>query len=184
MPSDLFEELIAQNPFEDEWKTMIPELRKIHRMTQRILQKSDIQMMLYESVLFNFAISGELDFFNHKMILSVEQRMRYLVYLQSLFENNFNISVKMIRRNFASDYRYRINPCLFLSDRISYIRVENKKYHNNIMTVNHVVVKNMFDDFYKQIWEFEEEHLIDDNENIGKGLEHLIKSLYIMAEIE
>ena len=52
------------------------------------------------------------------------------------------------------------------------------------MTVNHVVVKNMFDDFYKQIWEFEEEHLIDDNENIGKGLEHLIKSLYIMAEIE
>ena len=184
VPPELFEELLENNPPDDEWALVIPQVRKINQLMQRLFEKSDMQIMIYESVFFNFSISGELDFFNYKVILSAEQRLKYLTYMVNLFENNPNLSVKMALRNFATDYRYRINPCVFLSDRISYIRVENRKYHNNIMMFNHTSVKKMFDQFYAQIWEMDEDNLISDRTQICKSMNHLIKSLKILGEVE
>ncbi|MDD6231640.1 MAG: hypothetical protein PUA89_02820, partial [Frisingicoccus sp.] len=184
VPPELFEELLENNPPGDEWALVVPQVRKINQLMQRLFEKADMQIMIYESVFFNFSISGELDFFNYKVILSAEQRLKYLTYMVNLFENNPNLSVKMALRNFATDYRYRINPCVFLSDRISYIRVENRKYHNNIMMFNHTSVKKMFDQFYAQIWEADESHLISDRTQICKSMNHLIKSLKILSEVE
>ena len=182
LPPGLFDEIISKGYVFGNPDRYALKLKKIYELTQNLLNKSKLKLMISESALFSLSISGELDFFNQKVILTVDQRMEYLKHMLSIIENNQDIQIKMVCRNFASDYHYRVNPCLFLSDRISYIRVENEKYSNNLMVFNHVSVKKSFDCFYEQIWSEEGDIIVDDRIQVCNSIRHVIQGLQIMPE--
>ena len=49
-------------------------MQNIHLLVEEVLKKSHVRILLYETALSQFAISGELDFYNNKILLDTRQR--------------------------------------------------------------------------------------------------------------
>ncbi len=90
------------------------------------LSGEDVFIMIYNSALTNFMLSGELDFFNKKIVLDAKERKKQLEHLKNLFLDHRDLHVKMVSGGFSDDFRYITNPCMFLSDTVNYLRLEKR----------------------------------------------------------
>ena len=178
LPDDVFEELLNSYEFK---KT--DELRKLHILTQSIIEQSIVYMMLYESALSDIVISGELDFFNNKITLTLSQKIRCLEYLVGLLDIK-DAKIKLIDSGFSKDFQYITNPCIFLSDSFCYLRLENKRYKDNILVLNDKSVKEMFEKFYSQIWNNRSDVVIMEKEEIRNRIIHYEESAYLMEKVK
>ena len=61
LPDDLFEELLEAYRAQ-ETDIAVDELRRIHILTKSILQETRIQLVITETAILDFAVTGELDF--------------------------------------------------------------------------------------------------------------------------
>lgn len=184
LPDSLFEQLLEMARTEGNWGMDVSELQRVHSFTKGILEESSIQIMLYESALNDFAVSGELDFYNHRIRLSFEQRLQFVSHLLSLLENNPNLKLKLIRGKFVSDFQYIANPCLFLSDVFSYLRLVKSNAEKNIVTFNHASIRMLFNRFYSQIWEGSSDVVIGNSEAVISNIRHVIRTIQFMSRME
>lgn len=184
IPDDLFEDILDGISEKDETKVDIEKLRLAHSLTKSIFNESEIQIMVYESAFTNFAVSGELDFYNHKIILTTAQRLRYMKYVLSLFEKDTVMKIKMIHGTFVTDYQYITNPCLFLSDGICYMRLNNENFQNNVFMLNGIPIKDLFEKFYEESWNYQNDIVVEDRKSICETLNHVIQSINFLSKIE
>lgn len=184
LPDDLFDEILAQLPDTAEAAVSVDELRNVHLLTKSILEESHTQLMIYEAAFSDLAVSGELDFYNHKVHLTVDQRLRYMTYLLSLLQERENLELKLVYGRFVSDFQYIADQCVFLSDAISYLRLDNSSNRNNLLIVNRADMQVIFNRFFQEIWNNCEEVVISDRTAISEYIQHVIQGIKLISRIE
>lgn len=184
LPKDLMEELMEQNYIKQEWEEDKQKMLQTQKANRNILESRDVKILIYESAFTNFVVSGELDFYNHKIYLSEEQRTKYMNHILSLLETNRNLQIKLVHGGFVKEFQYTSKCCLFLSESVSYLRLYNKNYCNNIVKLNTASIKLMFNQFYKEIWTNRKDVVIEDREEIIQKIRHYIESIQLLRKSE
>ena len=153
MPEALFEELAPE--YCRSRDISLDQLRRIHAMARSVMEEMEIRLMICEKALMEFAVSGELDFFNCKMILTPEQRLTYLHHMRDLYDKNPKVQCKIIRAGALSDVQHIPDPTLFLTDSMSYLRLVRSGNENNMSVVRRMEAHEMIRAFFEDIWQGE-----------------------------
>lgn len=178
LSDDLFDELLTCINTQDK-----DELHKLHHLAQNVIRQPGTRIMVYESALSDLVVSGELDFFNNRVVLTPAQRIRYLAYMLSVL-NTSDILFKLVDGCFSTDFQYITNPCLFLSDSLCYLRLENGRYCDNLLVLNDKSVKEMFEQFYEKIWNKRQDVVIETRSEVINKILHYKASADLIAKME
>lgn len=181
LPEDLFDEILIALSHNMNEIYSKKDLHNIYTLTQSILQKSPIKIMIYESALSDFAISNELDFYNQKVHLSTEQKVHYLKNFLAICQKNKNIEIKLIYGRLVSDFQHIANQCVFLSDTVSYLRLDNSSKKNNLVIVNTFQMQKIFDQFYETAWNIPDISVISDKDTICTYVQNIIESIHLLS---
>ncbi|MBR3786392.1 MAG: helix-turn-helix transcriptional regulator [Firmicutes bacterium] len=152
------------------------EAERVRLLAAKMAEKGQIKVLIYDNAFVDFMLTGELDFFNHKVILSQEERKEVLLHLLRFVTETEEPGVKMIKEGFSDDFKYITNPCFFLSASQGYLRLENDLYEDNLMLLNDERIREKFDRFFARIWEEERENVISNKEEMVAKLENLIET--------
>ena len=164
---------LSEQFFDNE---MMLEAKRAYYLTANAIQTNQIQIMVYGLALMQFALSGELDFFNNKVILSPDELQHEFEYLQLLFAKIDNNHLRMINEGFSDDFTYITNPHFCLSSSIGYLRLENKHYTNNLLLIRDEHMQKSLDVFFNTIWNYDSSIVISSKETIDQRLDTLIKA--------
>lgn len=176
---ELFYQLLEQRFPEDVQARQ--EAERAYLLAGNMLRKKQVKAMIYDRALVDFVLSGELDFFNEKVILPPEQRREELRHIKEILSELDAESLKLIKEGFSEDFKYITNPCLFLSDSVSYLRLENKQYRDNLLLVRSESMKKTFDVFFEKIWNDDQEQIISEHNVIMRKLEDLIETATLLS---
>ena len=184
LPDDLFEEIVEQLLNEKrEYAVTRAELYDLHRLTHNLIEESEIRIIVYEAAFADLNTTGELDFYNCKVTLTPEQRLRYLEYLLTLCRDRKNLNIKLVYGQIVTDFQYKNDQCIFLSDMLSYIRLDNsKRVDNNIVIINRRDVQVLFDNYYESIWNDCQDLVISDRTAICNYIHHTIQGSYLISQ--
>ena len=139
--------------------------------------------MIYNRALVDFVLSGEMDFFNHKVILSPEQRKKTLMHIREMIKKINSRKLKIIVDGFSDDFKYITNPCMFLSDSLDYLRLENQQYENNIMLSKDEYLRRILDVFFENIWNCNENVFDAETDDIVMRLDRFIETSELLMNI-
>jgi len=178
VPQSLFRQL-SQQCF-GENSSLAREAERAWLLSSNVLKGERGRFMLYHLALVDFVLSGELDFFNRRVILGQEQRREVLLYLRRLLGAMEPGTVKLVREGFSDDFKYITNPCLFLSDAVPYLRLENKRYRDNLLLIKDEQVKRVFDVFFETIWHDRGDMVLSDHSRILEKLDSLIETTALL----
>lgn len=184
LPDDLFDEIVRELSVNGKKVVSVEELYQLHQTTKNILKKSSIRLMFYESAFSDLAVSSELDFFNYKIHLSPEQRLRYMSHLLELFQQNCNLELRLVYGRLVSDFRYIADQCMFLSDMFSYLRVDSSGNRHNLMIINQPEMQTVFNQFYEAVWNKEENIVISDTDAISSYVQHIMQGITLLSHME
>ena len=180
LPEDLYMELLDEycqnNP-----DIQLTDMKKLNQLTQRILESTPIRLIIYDSVLKDFTVTGELDFFGIKMSLNVSQRLRCLKNLEYMITDLELLNVCILPEGALSDHQHIAHPTLFMSDSICYLRLKRLAPEYNICIPNKIALNRIFEEFFKDIWSSYINH--DNYRNVLSTLQHAIQTIEIMIEI-
>lgn len=115
-----------------------------------LLQKCLPELLVYRSAFSKLIISGELDFFNQKVILTPEQQMKSVIYVRGLADRG---CVRIVDGGFSTDFQYITDPCVFISDTVVYLRLENGKYEKNLLNITDKKLKAVYKAFFRKVWD-------------------------------
>lgn len=178
-------------------KTTIPEM--IHRfeyeqtlisqkqyclighLTQRILETTPIHLIIYASVLKDFTVTGELDFFGVRISLTISQRLRCLKNLEQLLNKLDLMHVCVLPEGILSDHQHIPHPTLFISDSLCYLRLKKLTPEYNICIPNKIILDHIFEEFFDDVWDSN----IDKNSHntVVAMIQHAIHATEIMLEV-
>lgn len=181
LPNDLFEELLEQSGVSAGRRE---ELRTLHNLTNRIMEKTHVQLMVYEAAFSNLAISDELDFYSRKVSITPEQKLRYMEHLLTLYQEKPNLEIKLIYGQFTTDFQYIDKPCIFLADTRSYLRLSNNNGQSHLVLINRADIQSMFDRFFQEIWEKREDVVVSDRAAITEYIQHVKQGVYLLSSLE
>lgn len=186
MPPDLFEEIVQDLlRTEHQDNITVDELRRLYQTAQNVVHRSSLRMMFYEGAFSDMAVTGELDFFNIKVTLNADQRIRYMENLLKICnERSGEKKFRLVYGNLVSDFRYIANQCVFLSDMYSYLRLDAGGRQNNLMVINRSDVQQVFDQFYEAVWNNKVEVILDDNESISSYIRHVIQGIALLSHMQ
>lgn len=190
LPYDLFEELLVETKLSEHIGVPVENLRKIHNVTAGMLYESKVRIMIYESALNEFIVSGKMDFYNYRIKLSTSQRLRCLKNIMSMIEKSEKsekdekVEIKLICGRLVADFQYKSRPCLFLADTISYMRLGDESYENNVMELNSLPIKKLYNEFYDEVWNSNEEIVISDPTMIRESLGHMLQFGELLERME
>lgn len=182
VPTGLFD--ILAEEIREEWEGSIEELRRLHQLSCGIMEKNDIHIMIYESAFTDFVVSGELDFYNHCLYLTPKQRLQCLKHIFQILQKREYTGIKLIDGGFSKDFQYITNPCLFMSAYICYLRLENGCYENNILILNDKIIRDLFRNFWQEIWDRRSDIVIGEREALISKMEHYLRSVRMLADME
>lgn len=128
-------------------------LTRIHTLNRSVISTMDIKLLLHENTMIDFAVSGTLDFYNHKIHLTPEQRLQVLNHAIQIPGKNENIQFRVLRNGALSDLQHIPNATLFLSDNFCYMRLARSGPANSLSVLNKVQVCDMFRKFYDDVWD-------------------------------
>ena len=146
------------------------------------VQSGLVRVLLYDSALVDFVLTGELDFFNRRVVLTPEQRRQEIAWLRELILKDAGGSFRLIREGFSADFKYITNPCAFLSDSVNCLRLENKRYENNLLLVKNETAKEIFSNFFEKGWEYGRGVVVADPGEIAAKLEDLMGTAELLAK--
>lgn len=153
-----------------------------YEVTRRAASKKGMRVMIYDTALTDFLLTGEIDFFNRRVVLSPEERREQLIYMKKMSCGvNDRIQVKMIKGGFSDDFKYITNPCFFLSESVELIRLNNGIHENNLLIVQDKQFEKIMHDFYEEIWNNRTDVVISDLEMIEEKMDNIIESADILA---
>lgn len=184
LPDDLFTEIVLEMEKSGQGAISVEELYRIHQITRNILEKSFIRLMFYENAFSDLAVSGELDFYNCKITLTPEQRIRYMSHIMEIFSQNSNLELRLIYGRLVSDFKYSSSECVFLSDMFSYLRLNNGGNRNKIMILNRPDIQMIFDQFFKEVWDKDESVVISDTDSISGYIQHIMQGITLLSHME
>lgn len=185
LPDELFDEILDMFKAEDN-KLFFDEssLRYMHSMTLRTLEESELHLLIHCQALWDFAVDGNLDFYDHMVHLSLPQRKQYFDHLLYIFDHSENLKFKLVKEPMILDFKYQINQCVFLSDQFSYLRLNTYNWNNNLAIMNHPNLRCMFDRFFQSAWCDEDKDLLTSHDEIHSFLVHIIQQINILDEIQ
>lgn len=179
---DLFERLLEREFSEDNLARK--EASRAYLIAQNLFAREDVFIMIYNSALTNFMLSGELDFFNKKVVLDAKERKVQLEHFKDLLDVQSDLRIKMISGGFSDDFRYITNPCIFLSDSINYLRLENNYYDKNILLIRDNKLREIFNTFYDKIWIERQDVVVSERQLILEQLDNLINAAGLLCDVE
>ena len=183
LPRDLFEEMAVRvvGPGKADY---LAEVLSVHNLTQRILDCGNVQLMICENAISRFVVSGELDFFNHKLVLNFEQRKRVIENFCAILKKSASLQIRLVHEPLISDSQYSSSPSVFLSSTISYLRLcINWADENLLLRFNRAEMKELYDGFFREIWN-SESHVVSDLEEIDRFVNHLLQGLDLLATVK
>lgn len=184
LPEDLFEELLEkvkqQKGKEFRYEK---EIRYVHTLTRKALEEARFDILIYSQAFLNLAVESELDFFDYKIRLTLQQRERYIGHLLKLCSEQKNLRFKLIYKQLMPDFQYHVNQCVFLSDQFSYLRLSTYNGHNNLAVLNHPDMQRIFDRFFDIMWDDKNEDILSDSDQIYSFICHMIQRVNIISEI-
>ncbi|MCI5650514.1 MAG: hypothetical protein ACI4EG_09440 [Fusicatenibacter sp.] len=184
LPDILFDEIAAETRLAEKWGIDEAELCRTHALSRSILEDSPVQIIIYESAFNDFVVSGVLDFYNNQVTLSTDQRLRYIRHIRCLMEQNPRLEIKLVHGDFIRDFQDSVCPNLYMSNNICYLRLENKKYRNNLVMLNGMEIKEMFQKFYQEIWSSRDDVVVEDKTAILDTIHHALMSIEILSKSE
>lgn len=189
LPEDLFEEIIAQlsehSDDLNENDVTVEQLQTLHQTTKNVLEQSSLWLIFHENAFSDLAVTGELDFFNYKVYLTPQQRIRYLEHLLDLCKlKNDDQEYRIIYGQLVSDFQYFSNQCVFLSDMFSYLRLDTGTDRNNLVIINHQDMRIIFERFYHSVWNNEAGVILSNKESISNYVQHIIQGITLISKME
>ena len=178
LPEDLFEELLMEYCVLEPEASM-EDIRKAHTLSQNILREMGGQMLISETAILDFAVTGELDFFNRKFHLTPEQRLRYLNHARTLTHENPNLQFGLLKSGSVSDIQHIPAPNLFLSDTMCHVRLQRSGHNNLIGIVNKVQLCDMFRTFFDAVWEENRFGAMKDHDSISDFLHYVMQMIRV-----
>lgn len=179
LPDDLFEPIMAQQAgMECE-----AQIRWFHGLSKRRTQEIPLRILFWDIAFSEFAVQGELDFYNIRVKLTPSQRMQYVCGIRDMICKYENLSVKLVYGKLFSDFQYHANQCLFLNDAVSYLTLGGKKV-NNLYLVNSAQMKHVFEKFFDDVWEKYEDVVVSERNVILGFLDHIIHQISIILRLE
>lgn len=172
LPQDVFSELMAA----DDRDTS--EYSRIYGLSQKVAGAASSRIMVYESAIAHLAVDGIIDFYNRPVALTPGQVVRCLNYYKDLVKRGSQI--RIIDGGFSDDFRYITNPCMFLSDSICYVRLENNRYEDNILVLKDKSVKEIFERFFSAVWTGRRDVVTEDGAQIIRKIDRYIESAEIL----
>lgn len=182
LSEDLFERL-AEEIFGKQ-PELLREGRRAHALTFSAAGQKGIRLMIYDTALTNFVMTGEVDFFNHKVILPPEERKKQLQHMRRLLAETQGLQVKMVRGGFSDDFKYITNPCMFLSGDIDCLRLENGCYTNNLLPVKDKYLQQVFHTFFEEIWNNRQDVVLADRSSLLEKLDGLLSAADLLAGVD
>lgn len=179
MPGELFEELAPE--YCRNHDIPLEELRRIHQMTRSVMEEMDVRVLTCEKALTEFAVSGELDFFNTKVILTPEQRISYLEHMNTMYESNPSVQCRLIRIGAVSDIQHIPEPTVFLSDATGYLRLVRAGMENNMCVVKRMDAMEMMRRFFEDVWNGEEYNHIARREEMEDLLHYVTRMIRLQC---
>ena len=175
MPEELFEELAPEYCRGRE--ITLEELRRIHFMTRSVMDEMNIRVMICERALMEFAVSGELDFYNSKVILTPRQRETYLKYMCTLPDKNPRIQCKLIRVGAVSDLLHIPDPTVFLTDATGYLRLVRTSAENNMSVVKRMDALEMLRNFFEDVWKGDGYNHLSTQEELEDMIRYVLRMI-------
>ena len=159
-------------------------VRNAHRLAEKVLEESHIRMMIYETAFSHLVTAHSVDFYNHKVYLSAEQRMKYMKHMLALCENYENLEIRLVYGKFISDFEFTDDQCIFLSDTISCIRLKNVGSQNNLMLVNRFDMQKILEQSFEVCWDYGENVVICEKEAIVDYVKHMMHGMEMVMNME
>ena len=178
MPDDLFDELL-ESYCSLEPEAPREELRRVHTLSSSVMREMGARVMITEDAILDFAVTGELDFFNRKFYLNPDQRLRYLSHACEILEQNRRMDVKILKNGAVSDIQHIPSPTLFLSDTMCHVRLKRTGPINNISIINKTQVGEMFRQFFDEVWTDDKYTTIQDRAAIEDFLTYTVQMIRV-----
>ena len=166
MPDELFVSLAKRFEIDDQ------EHYRLHDFAKSIIEQETTSILVYETAISDFVATGEIDFFNHKVVLSVSEIDMFMEYLNNIMRSN---NFRLIRGAFFSEYEHVFNPALYISDTVCYIRCENAYERENVYQIISDRIKELIDELFKGIWFERPDVVISDKKIIGERICHFME---------
>lgn len=148
------------------------EAQRVHLFAKNIIEQESTRILLYETALSDLIATGEVDFYNNKVILSPKEIQEYIQFLINLVQDN-NICV--IGGPLFSEFKHVYSPCLYISDTICYMRMEGAYNRENIFEIIDKDVRELFEKLYLDITLNRDDVIIKKKDVIIKRLENYKK---------
>lgn len=170
MPTDLFMELGSELFGKDE--STINLLNKIQLFLKTITKKLKIDVLFFDTAIDKYFLTGELMFFNQKIIVEPEQRIKHIEYMKDVFKENKYIDIKVISEEIVQSLKHFKNPTLYMSKRKSFLLSEDNK--NNYLIVKDNDLEKSLNLFFSKLWNYNEQYITQEKESLIKTLEQNI----------
>lgn len=175
LPMDLFEELMKELEGKEEQALSPGELRSVQQMTERVLEKSNIRILLYKTAFYDLVVDQEIGFYNCKVRLTPKQQIRYLRHFLELCQNHPNLDVKLVATQLTEDDTYGNRQCIFLGDTVSHIRLAAD--YNNLLLINRADMIEIFEKTYDFFWNGSGYGVVEEKEGIIENIQHVIQGI-------
>lgn len=183
LPDDLFRE-IADQAVASGYVSDAAELVSIHDLTRGVLNCGNVQLLICESAISRFVVTGELDFFNHKFVLNFRQRAQVIEHLREILKEAEALQVRMVHEPLVSDFQYSSCPSLFLSGTISHLRLDTHRAGENLLLkINRPEMQDLYDSFFHEIWNGDG-CVVSDREEIDHFICHLMQGLELLGNVK
>lgn len=176
LPEDVFEEIMEKLEKTEKGVVKPEQLRDIYHMTSRIVEESDIRILIYKTTFYNLIVDREIDFYNSRIQLTAAQQMRCLEYFLDLCCNHANMQINMIEGRIITDLEYNDRHCLFLSEMISYLRLDETQ--NNLLLINRVDMREKFSRTFDVIWQSDSKGIVRDKQVILANIRHVMQGIF------
>lgn len=181
LPDTVFNAL-CQRVQEGEQENIGELYERANILKKSVFLSSELNIMIYDSALANLLLTGEVDFFNQCIHLTESQRLDCLRHIRDMVAQEKN-QIQLIHEGFSSDFKFITNPCLFLSDSIGYLRLENACYQNNLVLVTDKTMLALFDRFYDAIWRQRKDVVVSARGEVLAELDLFIDQLKTMMQV-
>ena len=180
----LFEELMDQLSQENMGWPNRQQMSWFHTLAKRRFQELPIRMIFHEMAFSEFAVTGEIDFYNVKIRLTPAQRLRYIAYIQTLIRENENLSMKLVYGAIISDFQYNANQCVFLADGISYLSLDDSVTRDSLRVVNHPDMRVMLERFFERVWNSSSKVVVGDRAAVEDYVDHISQQIRMISLLD
>lgn len=151
LPEDIFTSLLED--YCSRRKDADPaKIKNVYKLSSAILNSMKIRLLLDEDGLYDFAVTGMVDFLGEKTYLPPSQRMRCLEYARTFPENNPNLEYRILHGRRTLTQLGMSFPTICLSDSICYLRIDHNGPTFNISHLNQKKLENMFRQSFDELW--------------------------------